>query len=219
MAALTPQGLAMPHRAMGRFMHWLVRPSHAQAARTVAVWSLRPWRSLMEMWQEPHQQHDAAELLQFIAPLLVSDHDRLHVCWQARELCDRHSPPSSQAPAQVIDQGTLWPMTVAARLASPLHSAEAHAEHTRPISLQSLIIQWWNQASRHALSAAPAWLVLQVSRFDDSGRKLVAPVSISDAVYIPYFTGKSLTTSSGASRSVPFRAVNAYRALQGSTLP
>ena len=111
-------------------------------------------------------------------------------------LCDSLSQPSSQDVAQVIDQGTLWPMTVAARLALHPSSAEAPGGFLRPTSLQSLIIQWRNQASRHAMTDTPAWLVLQVSRFDDAGCKLGTPVSISDAVYIPYFTGDSLMTSS-----------------------
>ena len=42
MAALTPQGIAMPHRDMGRFLRWLARPLQSQATRTVAVWTLKP---------------------------------------------------------------------------------------------------------------------------------------------------------------------------------
>ena len=44
--------------------------------------------------------------------------------------------------------------------------------------------------------AAPVWLSLQVSRFDARGNKVTAPISVSDAVYVPCFRGESLQTTS-----------------------
>ena len=199
LAALSPPGLTVPHVAMGRFLRWLFRSRSAQASHAVALWSLRPWRSLLAMWQEPHQQHDAAEFLQFLAPLLIPYQERQLCCWQARELSERSHLPSSQAVAQVVDQGTLWPMTVTARLVPPMQSSGEDRQQSPP-SLQSLLIQWRNQAARHARTAKPDWLVLQVSRFDDAGCKLVEPAGFSEAVYIPFFTGQSLATSSARYR-------------------
>ncbi|OLP98725.1 hypothetical protein AK812_SmicGene18830 [Symbiodinium microadriaticum] len=72
LAKYVEKGIAMPHRDMGRFLRWLARPLQAQ---------------------DRNLQHDAAEFLQFLAPLLVSAH--------------------------VIDQGTLWPMTISTQLACP----------------------------------------------------------------------------------------------------
>ncbi|OLP82599.1 hypothetical protein AK812_SmicGene36740 [Symbiodinium microadriaticum] len=67
----------------------------------------------------------------------------------------------------VLDQGTLWPLTVN----TPL-------------------------AARHALLAEPMWLPLQVSRFDARGRKTFDSVQISSAVYLPRFVDNTLHTTS-----------------------
>ena len=184
----------MHHRAMGRFLQWLVRPTAVQARRPVSLWGVKVWAELMRSWQEPHCQHDAAEFMQHIAPLLVPSPNMSH--WQARRLSSASPAMPTPAEAQVIDQGTLWPMMVSASLEAPVLLSDLQSGAPPAVSLQNLLIKWRNQASRHALVTTPEWMVLQVGRFDDSGRKVQTPVSISTAVYIPYFPDNSLTTAS-----------------------
>ncbi|CAE7775227.1 unnamed protein product [Symbiodinium microadriaticum] len=97
---------------------------------------------------------------------------------------------------EVMDQGTLWPLTVTTPLIAmqPPDSQDTPTLNV-PISLQKLIIQWRNQASRHAMLSEPNWLPVQVSRFDAQGRKVYAPVQVSAAVYIPSFVGDTLQTT------------------------
>ena len=124
----------------------------------------------------------------FLAPKLAMSHAT--DCWQARQTTAANA-------TQVIDQGTLWPLTLTAPLAAPSHTiSPTQPDVDQPISLQRLVIMWRNQASRHAMLSEPAWLPLQVCRFTPQGQKCHRPVQISEAVYLPSFVGGTLQTTS-----------------------
>ena len=188
-AAGSPQGIACADYGLSRFLRWLARPllPHETSRRAVRLWDHRAWSRVVHSWQEPDRQHDVGEFLQFIAPRIAVGHasDR----WHARQTV-------ASGAAQVMDQGTLWPLTVTTPLIAmqPPDSQDTPTLNV-PISLQKLIIQWRNQASRHAMLSEPNWLPVQVSRFDAQGRKVYAPVQVSAAVYIPSFVGDTLQTT------------------------
>ena len=185
-----PQGIQCADPGLGRFMKWLTRPLQltASASRVVELWNNKAWVNLVAAWQEPHRQHDVGEFLQFIAPRLASTFSS--DAWHARQL-------SAIGETQVLDQGTLWPLTVNTPLApQPQQPGPAPNASSSPVSLQKLVIQWRNQAARHALLAEPMWLPLQVSRFDAQGRKTFDSVQISSAVYLPRFVDNTLHTTS-----------------------
>ena len=187
--ACTPPGILCADPTLCRFLRWLARPQPQSSARQPTnLWSTRPWITLMQEWQEPNRQHDIGEFLQFLAPKLAPGHD--HDRWQAREL-------SAESAIQVMDQGTLWPLALTASLAASPQSQDPNpVPCDTPVSLQKLVIQWRNQAARHAMMSEPAWLPLQVSRFDSQGYKHYRQVHISDAVYLPSFVGDTLQTKS-----------------------
>ena len=189
-AASSPSGISCADPALCRFLRWLARPasSDVHVRQPVNLWSTRPWNVIVRAWQEPNRQHDAGEFLQFLAPKLAITHAA--DCWQAREITETSI-------TQVMDQGTLWPLTLTAPLAAPLHHVSPTPPAVdQPISLQRLVIMWRNQASRHAMLSEPAWLPLQVCRFTPQGQKCHRPVQISDAVYLPSFVGHTLQTTS-----------------------
>ena len=186
-AAGTPSGIPCADPALCRFLKWLARPLHlSRQRRPVSLWGTRSWVDIVQAWQEPDRQHDVGEFLQFLAPKLAIGHGRDR--WQARELSEAHA-------VQVMDQGTLWPLTLTAPLV-PLPQSADSVSCNQPVSLQKLVIQWRNQAARHAMLSEPAWLPVQVSRFDSQGHKTSRPVQISDAVYLPSFVGHTLQTTS-----------------------
>ena len=189
-AATSPQGIACADYDLSRFLRWLARPlmPHETGRRAVRLWDHRVWLKLVSSWQEPDRQHDVGEFLQFMASRIAVGHAFNR--WHARQTV-------ASGTAQVMDQGTLWPLTVTAPLVAPQHPAsQDFPTLSMPLSLQKLIIQWRNQASRHAMLSEPDWLPVQVSRFDAQGRKVYTPVQTSAAVYIPSFVGATLQTTS-----------------------
>ncbi|CAE7405549.1 unnamed protein product [Symbiodinium necroappetens] len=152
------------------------------------------------------RQHDAAEFLQ--QQLSAAAHpDTLAYSWQARVQTDDHC-------VQVVDQGNLWPMLVQVPLTLP------GAQDQQPRSIQSLIVCWRNQAMRHALTATPPVICLQLCRFDSQGYKIRSPVSLSAAVYIPVFVGP-VHWSWYHIQQIPcaFRGLSSWRVKAQWTLP
>ena len=128
-------------------------------------------------------QHDASEFLQHLHRAFASATD----CgfWQAR------LSTAETDVAQVTDQGSLWPLV----LAVPLNAARG----ARQASLQHLLVQWRNQASRHAFASAdslPVLFAVQIHRFGPNGSKLLNPVQWGAAVYVPAFTDNGVHTTS-----------------------
>ena len=105
--------------------------------------------------------------------------------WQARVAAD------GLGAAQVTDQDNLWPLV----LAVPLTAARESAR----VSLQHLLVQWRNQASRHAFASAdslPVLFAVQLHGFGPRGNKLRVPVHWGAAVYLRVFTDSNLRTTS-----------------------
>ena len=170
-ACSSVQGLAVHSLSLSRLLRWLTR-----RPQTVKLWDLRVWQNMTRSWHRPDIQHDAAEFLHYLAGVCCPEAPDF---WQAR----------SQAPGQteVADHGEMWLLLamVAPRLGPG-----------NQCSLQSLFIAWRNQAERHALVSLPAVLPLQICRFANDGRKLRFRVNLSKRVYVPYFTGSDISTSS-----------------------
>ena len=133
---------------------------------------------------QPHRQHDAGEFMQFLGQVLSLGRG----CggWQARLATE------ASATARVTDHGGVFPLILPQTRPDP----HREASQTYAPSLQQLIIAWRNQASRHAVVTLPAVLPVQIARFSSEGHKLLFPIRLSEAVYIPYFTDTSVTTAS-----------------------
>ena len=65
-----------------------------------------------------------------------------------------------------------------------------------PPSLQTLFIDWRNQASQHAAVKLPTWLAVQLCRFDEEGRKVQHRLAMHPYVYVPEFVGPGLPCTS-----------------------
>ena len=172
------QGVALASLAWRRLLSWLVR-----RPQRVNLWSISPWLNLMTRWPHPHnRQNDVGEFLQHISTTLLSALAR--GAWESRQLLAPNSP------AQVADQGNMWPLILPAGLAA-VQSSVSH-----PISLQKLLIDWRCQAAVHAATSLPELAILQISRFRPDGSKDHTPVKLSEAVYIPQFSTAGLATTS-----------------------
>ena len=135
-------------------------------------------------WANPHNQHDAAEFLQFLSRLFCVD--QMLGTWLALQEAD-------SAELQTLDQGNFWPLTLPAALPSSTLPDQTYT------TLQRLVILWRNQASRHAArdaSSLPALFPMQVNRFDSLGNKVHTVIKPSAAVYIPYFNAAGIHTAS-----------------------
>ena len=166
-------------QSLTRFFRWLGR-GHAP----VELWKVRLWRQLVTGWERPHVQHDVGEFLQFFSSIMC-DASALG-SWAALQ-------DSTEVGPFPTDRGNFWPLLLPASLPDSLTPG---LEST---TLQRLVIQWRNQASRHAASneaSLPALFPLQVNRFDAEGNKLHTPVTPSNAVYIPFYTLDGLRTAS-----------------------
>ena len=174
------QGYSVANLDLGRLLLWL----HRKPQR-VSLWDMRPWRQLLGLWSEPHRQHDASELLHHLYHAFTPASERQ--VWHARV----EIAADEATTTQVMDRGHLWPMMIAV----PLNASGDQSS----ISLQSLIVQWRNQASRHAVDSAshmPILLPVQIHRFRADGSKLHTPLQWGEAVYVPAFTGDGLHTTS-----------------------
>ena len=176
LAGHLPHGLRV-RRDFSRFLQWLLRkPLH------VALWHTRAWTVLMQGWISPCRQHDAADYLHFLRPLLHPS--AYEGVWESRVEGSELYGPSA---VQVADHGHVW----------PLHLSVVNAS-AQPSSLQKLFIDWRNQAQRHALVTAPTALVVQVGRFNDRGEKVRFRLRSSRTVYIPTYSQSGLQTTSHA---------------------
>ena len=171
-----PQGAQLDNLAWRRLLGWLVR-----RPQSVQLWQMPAWCDLMRLWSHPNRQHDVGEFLQHISPSMFSEEQRGF--WEARTL----QQPSGLVQAE--DQGTMWPLLLPTGLSS-LQTG------TSVVSPQKLVIAWRGQAATHAAVALPELAVLQVCRFRPDGTKDFTPIKLSEAVYIPFYTGSGLNTSS-----------------------
>ena len=97
-------------------------------------------------WPQPHQQHDAAELVDFLQPRLVQPPPS--GCWETRR---------SAAEGQLLH--TTSPVSA---LKCILLTQDP--EHPTP-EVQELVHQWHAQRDLHAFTELPPWCFLQLPRF------------------------------------------------------
>ena len=130
------------------------------------LWDDPAWRIQVRGWKRPAQQHDVAEFCSFLDSRDMFRHRCFQGKWQAR---------SAEGGFRVTDAGSTWPLFLAEL-------------PTEDCSVQTLIDDWHGQACIHALSEAPAFLLIQLNRFsgDDGGRSHCR-VQHGDTLSIPTF--------------------------------
>ena len=113
-------------------------------------------------WLRPRQQHDVAELIDFLQPRLVRPAPS--GCWETRQHTDAgisRTPPVSML--------RCLQLLVEARSPTP--------------DIQTLINRWHTQSAMHAMTEAPPWLFVQIPRFLYRSRG--RPVKQSQAYILP----------------------------------
>ena len=127
------------------------------------------WKALLQGWQRPAQQHDVTELMSFVmdqnSPLVAGEWQR---CVEPGRdiICDRGST-------------------------SPFISLDIQGKN----SLREALISWHEQHYRHAISAPPILLAIQLGRFRRNGRRTVkirTPCDIPPALELPFFSDNQL---------------------------
>ena len=187
-AAQQPSGIMVRSLHVQRLFQWMTRQPQC-----ISLWEVRAWKSLVAMWQDPHRQHDAAEFMSCCGTAMLPDswlgqwEARLQVLGPSQS----QSQLQSQVAAQVVDRGKTWPLVLQMALDPALHPS-GH----RAWSLQALLIQWRNQAYRHATTALPELILLQLNRFDHAGNKVHHPITLNPIVYVPRFASDSSVTTS-----------------------
>ena len=114
-------------------------------------------------WSHPQQQHDAAELVDFLQPRLLRS--PVSGCWETRQQTDDglHRTPSVSAHKCI--------------------TLPVDAPNPTP-EVQELINQWHSQSLLHAFTEAPLWLFLQLPRFFYHAPGW--PVKQAQAYILPY---------------------------------
>ena len=136
-------------------------------------------------WPRAQRQHDVAEFADFLLPRVVTDRGE---SWCGRSLED--------ASLRVTEQGPLshcLPLQ-----AMPYHSPD----------IQELILHWHRQQSLHAFVEAPAWLHIQLPRFQyerENIIKLHHPFLLPGELQFPVF--QDATSMSVAWRSYQVAAI------------
>ena len=171
-----PTGTPFLNEPMQRLIGWLTRKPHL-----VQLWSVRIWRQMLSGWARPHQQHDTAEFLMHLERVLSPAFPMGY--WQARL-------EVAACPPQATDHGQMWPVTL------PTVLRHALADDARVFSVQSLIISWRNQASRHAAVSLPPVVPLQIGRFSHDGSKLRGQIVLTPTIHLPLFADESTRTTS-----------------------
>ena len=124
------------------------------------------WRSRVRGWKRPAQQHDVAEFCSFLDSRDMFRHRCFQGRWQAR---------SAEGGFRVADSGSTWPLLLAEL-------------PTEDCSVQMLIDDWHGQACIHALSEAPAFLLIQLNPFGgDDGGCSHCRVQHRDTLSVPTF--------------------------------
>ena len=128
------------------------------------------WKALLQGWRRPAQQHDVTELMSFVmdqnSPLVAGE-------WQARCV-----EPGRDI---ICDRGST----------SPFISLDIQGKN----SLREALISWHEQHYRHAISAPPILLAIQLGRFRHNGRRTVkirTPCDIPPALELPFFRDNQL---------------------------
>ena len=137
------------------------------------------WVALTRGWSRPHNQHDAAEFLQFLCQGSLLVRSSLEIAWQARAL-----------------QGIEWCTQDSGQSAPPLLPSPGNVgeDFECVVTAQSLLSKWHQQAELHAAVAPATILILQVCRFHFEAdnqvvtkrRYRVVPSPYPD---VPCFTG------------------------------
>ena len=133
------------------------------------------WRVLLSFWRERKGQQDAAEFLS----LLGAKHWKmgLKLKWQARCLVE----------SDVLIEDSGWDFL----LRIPSGSGPRLSEQVIPLTLDSLIAAWHQQARSHALCEAPEAILLQLPRFcvrQSMHVKDHTPINIRPDFRLPIFT-------------------------------
>eukprot|EP00439_Symbiodinium_sp_Y106_P076315 s529_g15.t1 len=123
--------------------------SFTSAARPTVVWDSMFWRALLARWNNPHSQHDIAELLQHLGTCCPQMVETLGFRWEARS--------QETGVEAVVDAGCSVPLYV-----SPSSEVQWGRAGT---TVQRLIEDWHEQADIHAAQTAPRALVIQAGRF------------------------------------------------------
>ena len=147
----------------------------ATPSRRVTLSSHLRWRVLLSFWRERKGQQDAAEFLS----LLGAKHWKmgLKLKWQARCLVE----------SDVLIEDSGWDFL----LRIPSGSGPRLSEQVIPLTLDSLIAAWHQQARSHALCEAPEAILLQLPRFcvrQSMHVKDHTPINIRPDFRLPIFT-------------------------------
>lgn len=141
------------------------------------LWERLPWRALHIGWRYPARQHDVAEYLQFLRPLLLSS--TADSQWEARQ-----ESAEGQGIARVdkVESGSTWPLW----LPTPLTAIA----RDQSLSLQNLVDAWHQQRGVQGLLTSPPALLLQVNRFgvgDNGSTKTSTYLTPEPYIMVPKF--------------------------------
>ena len=152
----------------------------ARAGKVFHIWQAAVWRTMIQGWGAPMQQHDLAEFLLFIAGKPWFAREEAELVWQSKAC------PEGSADLQITDGGSSIPL-----LLPPLGTASSGVDPA--VSVQHILEQWHNQKNVHAAVFPPRVVILQASRFDydvegQVARKLRYSIHPDRVVSLPVFT-------------------------------
>ena len=145
-----------------------------EATRPVNLLQSPPWQRMLHSWAQPTRQHDAAELLLHLIPLLGPQ--VFAGVWESRRQEPNH--------VRILDGGEC-----AAAISLDLPARNGNT------SLQQLVNSWHAQHTIQALVIPPPILILRLSRFLATRRgfrKHTGCISWRASVHIPVFTDATL---------------------------
>ena len=134
------------------------------------LYSHPTWRTLMQEWESPHRQHDAAEFVQYLHRRMLYPVPDIY--WQARTTDDRRIHVEEAGCSPVI--------------CLPLSSDSRH-------DVQSLLNAWHTQAGIRALNGRTELVVMQLARYRDDCSKREDFIEHQSRVAIPVFVDSHTT--------------------------
>ena len=128
------------------------------------LYSHPTWCTLMQEWESPHRQHDAAEFVQYLHRRML--HPAPDFYWQARTTDDRRIHVEEAGCSPVI--------------CLPLSSDSL-------LDVQSLLNAWHTQAGIRALNGRTELVVMQLARYRDDCSKREDFIEHQSRVAVPVF--------------------------------
>ena len=157
--------------------------SFLAAKRALHIWDNPFWRALLKQWRDPHEQHDAAELLACLTESCPGMKGCFGLNWEARS--------NEGGEIRVRDEGCSLPLCI--------RPASAVLAGRTGTSIQAMIDDWAQQEDAHAAITSPQALIVQIGRFQQAGvdravSKWSYDVIPDRLLTLPVFSGEGLDT-------------------------